>query len=239
MWHVNVLLVVLAALAVLVPTLLWLREQRRKALAVALVTNRALVTSQAHFPLKVTYDRKVIAQPRIVVLAVANLGNVPVEAADFETALKVEFRHAQLLDATVARTRPHDLSAALTFTASGLALAPLLLNPGDGLEIQCLVDGRVKAEDLLPGGRISGVASVPLLSVPRTSWNEPYRTSRSETAVSLVAVAGLLVLPVIPLANWPPDAATYAGATAALLAWGWIASYALRRARRSRLFLPA
>ena len=230
-------MLLLAGLAVVVGGLQWHAGRRRKALAVALVTNRALVAHNARFPMRIHYGDVTVSQPRLLVLAIGNIGNVPVARHDFETPLGVALGSATVLDATVSRTRPTDLQALLTHSDGKLALQPLLLNPGDSLELQCLLDGHIGAVDVVPTGRISGVSSLPLLSVPRTSWDEPYRVSRIESAISIGAAAIFAGVLVMPTWSWPPSPNTYLAAAAALLAMGLFAAYVIRKDRRSRLFL--
>jgi len=230
-------MLLLAVLAVLVPCALYVMSQRRKAVAVALVANRTLVTRNARFPMGVTYRGTALSQPRLLVLAIANVGNVPVEADDYESPLRVELRRTRVLDAAVSRTYPQDLRAELVHSDDALELRPLLMNPGDSVEVQCLLDGPLGSQDIVPGGRISGVAFVPLLSVPRTSWDQPYRVPRLETVISIAAAGLLSALLAWPAWEWPPTTVTYVvvGAASALLVL--FIRTTLRRDRHSRLFL--
>ncbi len=230
-------MLLLAALAVVIGALQWHGARRRKGPAVALVTNRGLVAHNARFPMRITYGDVTVGQPRLLVLAIGNVGNVPVVADDFETPLRVEIGRSRLLDATVSRARPTDLPVSLSHGEGRLELQPLLLNPGDSIELQCLLDGPLDARDIVPGGRISGISSLPLLSVPRTSWDEPYRVSRMESALSIVAAAILAGVLVVPTWSWPPSQTTYLAGAAAVVLVGLFAAYVIRKDRRSRLFL--
>lgn len=230
-------MLLLAALAVAVPIAIHLREQRRKGLAVALVTNRSLVTGSSRFPLAVAYGGEELSHPRLMVFAIGNIGNVAIRAEDFETPLVVAIGAGRLLAADVTRTRPPDLDAAVSHSGADIDLSPRLMNPGDVVEVQCLVDGRVASEDVTVRGRVVGVSAVPLLSVQRTSWGEPWRHHWVEDAVAIAAAFGLGAAFVAAAWTWPPSLRTFVVTGIAAVLIAAFTRHVLRQGHRSRLFI--
>lgn len=233
----QVWMLVLAALAVGVPIAIHLREQRRKSVAVALVMNRALVVGGSRFPLAVTYGDAQVSRPRLMVFAIGNIGNVSIKTEDFVSPLTIALAKGQILASDVTRTRPADLPMGVSHSGDALELTPCLMNASDVVEVQCLVDGAVAKEDVTIRGRILGVSTLPLLTVPRTSWGEPYRNPVVEDVVVIAAAA--VLIGGVAWATWvsQPTVVTYVVAAAGTVALGLFTRFVLRRGHRSRLLL--
>ncbi len=207
-------------------------ERNRKGLGVAVLTDRPLLTTTSPFALSLHHDGKEVSEPRLIVLRIANTGNVPVEAADFERPLSITFPDSEVLSAEVTGVRPDELTPTLRTDGPSVILDPCLLNPTDLIEVQCLLDGGL--DELRADCRIVGVRSVEHVKLPRDSWGKVWR-------LSIVDVVVLSLFPVLFI-GWAAFLVIEGGrnilaAIAILLAGGLLAWSTLRNIRRSRLWL--
>jgi hypothetical protein len=178
----------------------------------------------------VQHSGKNVSEPRLIVLRIANTGNVPIETADFEQSLSITFSYCQILSAEVTASRPDELTTDLKMDGPTLILDPCLLNPSDLIEIQCLLDGSL--EELRVEARIIGVQSVTKVSLPRDSWGKVWRLSTSDVVV--LTLAPLMAIGLATLAIRGGN--VYLGIAFLLggLLWTW---QGIRTFRRSRLWL--
>ena len=111
--------------------------------------------------LKVTLDGAVISSPALTVVRLSNEGTRPIPAGDFEAPLRLSVAPpATLVRASVTDLNPTELSPTLTRESDSIAIAPMLLNPGDSITIALLTSGIPKS--LVSKARISGVRTVPV-----------------------------------------------------------------------------
>jgi hypothetical protein len=225
----GVVAAVIAALTLATMFVLYRWEKQRKALGVAVLTNRAVVTPTA-FEITVQHKGKDVEAPRLVVLRIANSGNVPIKAADFERSLSIAFPNCEVLSAEVTGVRPGDLTPTFKTEGATITLDPSLLNPTDLIDVQCLIDGNLVAPQV--ECRVVGVRSVEYVKLAKTSWGDVWRVSGFDVIM-------LTLGPTVALGG--AVAAFIAGAVVigciALLAavyWSWSG---LRTVRRSRLWL--
>jgi hypothetical protein len=214
----------------LVAALLIYRWQRyRKGLGVAVLTDRPLLMTPSPFAVSVHHDGKVVAEPRLIVVRIANTGNVPIEASDFERSLSMTFPQCEVLSAEVTGVRPAELTATLRTDGPTITLEPCLLNPTDLIEVQCLVDG---STELQVDCRVVGVRSVEKVNLPRDSWGKVWRVSTVEVvAMSLMPVLGIgLAVGLFLSGNPTIGLVVLIGG----IVWFWID---LRTIRKSRLWL--
>jgi hypothetical protein len=194
------------------------------------LTNRPLVTTPSPFTISVHHNGKVVGEPRLIVLRIANTGNVPIETADFEQPLSIRFLYCQVLSAEVTGGRPDDLATPLHLDGHMLTLDPCLLNPTDLIEVQCLLDGSL--ENLQVECRVVGVQSVNQVNLPRDSWGKVWRVSTVEVVLlTLVPLAIIgVALAVFRSGNILVGVAVLIGG----LLWLWTG---IRTFRRSPLWL--
>jgi len=147
--------VVVAIIAIAVSIVVAARARERKAIAYG-VTATPLVHDLAYGQIEITHAGRSVRDVYLVEIEIGNVGNTAIRAADFEKLLMARFgKAAEVLSAEIAATQPSDLEPKISYGAKGVAILPLLLNPGDGFTIRTLVsrfDGEV---DLT--GRVAGV----------------------------------------------------------------------------------
>jgi hypothetical protein len=227
---IGVAEVVIATIGLVAVFVIYRWQRNHKALSLAVLTNRPLLTTPSPFTVSVHHNGKVVGEPRLIVLRIANTGNVPIETADYEQPLSIRFLYCQVLSAEVTGGRPDGLATPLHLDGPTLTLDPCLLNPTDLIEVQCLLDGSL--ENLQVECRVVGVQSVNQVNLPRDSWGKVWRVSTIEvvllTLVPLVVIG--LALAVFRSGNILVGATVLIGG----LLWLWTG---IRTFRRSRLWL--
>lgn len=95
--------------------------------------------------LDVVYDGQSVRQPRIVRMRLQNTGNREVPADDFVVFPTFTFNKARLLAAFVVDESSLDVYGVSEFLfepgAQGVQLDPEVLNPGDWVDLQFVIDG--------------------------------------------------------------------------------------------------
>jgi hypothetical protein len=227
---IGVAEVALAAVGLVAAFVIYRWQRHHKALSFTIVTNRPLLTTPSPFTVTVQHNGKNVGEPRLVVLRIANTGNVPIETADFEQSLSITFLYCQLLSAEVTGSRPDELTTNLKLDGPTLILDPCLLNPSDLIEIQCLLDGSL--EEFRIACRIIGVQSVRQVNLPRDSWGKVWRVSSSD--VVILSLAPLMAIGLATLAFRGGNVFFGIAVLLGGLLWTW---WGIRTFRRSRLWL--
>jgi hypothetical protein len=175
----------LAAVAIIVAVALFLADRRKKSLSYAVLSNRAIVTTPTNFDLEVLHRGDRVANPWLLVLRIANGGASPVELSDYEQPIRIRVDGARILSGEIAFTRPDGFRPCISNqSADALTLDPSLINSGDLLEIQMLLDGR--PEHLRVEARLSGISTIGKEKVPSTSWGEPWKFNRFDSLVIIL-----------------------------------------------------
>jgi hypothetical protein len=137
-------------------------NRQRKALAYNVVSNTPLLTLDEELDgqVSVSFEGEPVGDLHVVVLAVANTGNVPIEQDDYETPLSFEFSGAEacVLSAQVVKTRPPSLNVSVDSDRNAVTLQKALLNSQDLIHVKVLVtrfQGSISAS-----ARIAGVRDV-------------------------------------------------------------------------------
>jgi hypothetical protein len=189
-WTAAATLLAIAAIATSI--MLYWRGKARKVLACA-ASNTSLVSvrSEAQGKIKVLYEDDPVTGVHLVTFSIANSGNVPILAQDFERPVVVELgAYAVPLPGTieVKEAKPAELQPNVSADGSTLIVTPLLLNPGDSFSITALV--RDFVGPLAIDARIAGVPEIAL------GERQPDDVTREERLLhrGLLAVAVFLAL---------------------------------------------
>jgi hypothetical protein len=153
--------------------------------------------------LKVYKGDRHIQRPFLTSILIVNTGDVDIRGGDFEVPLtirpigfggpvnwkeaKLDFSLTpfhipykgtasfppQVVEARVATTTPPKIPVELVVTPAQLQIKPLLLNAGDELTVEILINGDVRGIEL--GGRVAGVKQITEQPKPAVkSWREWY-----------------------------------------------------------------
>jgi hypothetical protein len=230
--------VLVGSLALVLAIALGLLEFRKSGISFAVISNLGLDLHGSQFQLSVNYGDVALGHPRILILRLANSGNKTVAKSDFETPIGLNLGECKIIALDIPFSSPSDLNPTINQVSEGvIQIEPLLLNKRDLVEIQILIDGAPSKVEAL--GRIHGVKRIEQQTVPRDSWNRPWKISVWSltvigfTMIALVAM-GVWAMTTPTIDSW---SGTILGAMFFLFAIGFYPLSQLHRLRASFLFL--
>jgi len=95
----------------------------------------------------------------LLVIKIANIGNVPITKNDYERAVSLNFsENVQILSNEISSTYPENLKAEIDIIENSIIVKPILLNGGDALTIKTLISEY--DEKIVIDGRIVGVKTI-------------------------------------------------------------------------------
>lgn len=154
---------VLIALAIGLPTIYYtVKADRTKSLSVSYTTKKALLLTDAGKAgpkVEVSVSGRQIAQPWLVTFTIKNDGNIPIEERDVEAPLRLQFERSKVVSSEIVKKNQDSVGAEVTNGSDYIILTHKLLNPGDFITVDVLLDG----EPAMPPSascRISGVSTV-------------------------------------------------------------------------------
>jgi hypothetical protein len=174
--------------AVIVAIAIYRLQRDRKNLDWDLISATKLLRDDASpiRDLELRYKGDIIANPYLLQLKFINTGNKPVTSEDYEHPLRVHIdTDSRILSAEVVESSQADMDAKISTLDQEATLQPLLLNPGDWVSCQILLDRPPKRWKVK--GRIVGVREI-----------RPYKASRREvsplakTALTILGIATFL-----------------------------------------------
>lgn len=133
-----------AVAGLLMPLLLHILNRDSKELSVETVSRAILIdlSDPDLSSLKPTQRNVPVSRLTVATIEVRNSGTRPIEKADFERPLVLRFQDSSnVLVATLSDSTPQDLKPAINSDASGISVAPLLLNPGDRFRLTAQIRG--------------------------------------------------------------------------------------------------
>ena len=149
----------LVGVATLVLAYLAYRSQRGKTRLEFVVVNTSVAAIPASASLAVTYNGKIIPAAAVTVIRLVNTGDKAIRAEDFTSDLVMILDNVnEVVDVTVTKTRPMDLEPQLNINGVAVAVAPLLINPGDMIELQLLTSGLASSVGV--EGRIANLSRI-------------------------------------------------------------------------------
>jgi hypothetical protein len=148
-------------IATLVVAYLAYRSQRGKTRLefVVVINTSVAVVKPVSASLAVAYDGKVVPDASVAVIRLVNTGDKAIRAADYSSDLVICLDNInEVVAATATKTRPTDLKPKLNINGTDIAIAPLLINPGDMIELQLLTSGL--ASSVRVEGRIANLSRI-------------------------------------------------------------------------------
>ncbi|MFM0083750.1 hypothetical protein P0D72_33475 [Paraburkholderia sediminicola] len=117
-----------------------------------------------------------------------NSGSVPVQTADFNGTLNIVFHGGEVIKTSVLKENPSHLGVSISSkSADTVAVAPLLLNPGDFFEVQIATTKALSEPEVF--ARISGVSEVSKVTKPMK-----YREIAMNLFFAISGLAGYAIL---------------------------------------------
>jgi hypothetical protein len=190
------------------------RRETKKRLGYRVVTHTPMVSQGAGALelLSIRYDDRRLNDPQLVVLQISNPGSAALRPEDFQNDLRVILEGGARVVSVVGTTAgpaPGADPPSVTLTEGGeLEVAPLLLNSGDFIELQVLLDGSFTGSRVV--GRVADVRSIeelgdrespdrPLIPV------SPYTIGLVVLAVAILGTAVWLVASLLPSQKQEPE----------------------------------
>jgi len=156
--------VVVAIIAILVGVavaiIVYLMQRQRKELSYDIISSTPLLSHEEEVKgkLQISFEGKPVEKVQLVLVRIANSGNVPIEAKDYERQINFSFgESAQVLAAEVAEVEPRSLEVPPNVEGKKVVLPRILMNKGDSFTVKMLVNG-YKGLDV--DGRIAGIKEI-------------------------------------------------------------------------------
>jgi hypothetical protein len=135
--------VVVGVAAALIAWLTYRSQRGRKGLEYLVLSTQRLVDPRVAEDLDVHFDGRPVDDPSLTVLRMVSTGERGIASETFESPLRITLEGAsKVVHASVSAVRPSDLPVVLTTDSNRVSIEPLLLNPGDFIEILALADGQ-------------------------------------------------------------------------------------------------
>ncbi len=151
---------ILGLIAILVTIYLFWLQQKRKQITYDLVFNDQLlkVYDGVKDNLEILFKGSKVDGLHLVVIRLSNSGNVPILQSDFTAPVIFSLGPtANIVEAQVIETSPPNLQVNLDVMSPNIAINPILLNPGDFIDIKVLA---TKCESVNAQCRIVGVKQI-------------------------------------------------------------------------------
>jgi len=126
-------------------------------------TNLLSIHDEAKFDdkLRIFYEDKVVDNVFLVVTKITNNGNTPIDEDDFKEPIQIETNDTgTILSAQIIDTNPPDIKVRIGKRKSQVSIYPLLLNPGDSINIKLIINNFDKITSVT--SRIRGVKNIEL-----------------------------------------------------------------------------
>lgn len=184
----TILTIAIGIVGLMLPVIFWYADSETRSIEVNVVSRVNLdpsVPEGLGGEVAVTLDGSRVAHPHFSVVEITNAGNRAISSADVERPIVLSVGRAKLVRAQVMKSTPVSLAPKIQMLDDGVLISPLLLNPGDKLQVGMLTSG--KDVSLSASARISGVKDINLL--------DPTASKESRT-YWLNAMSALLLLPI-------------------------------------------
>lgn len=148
--------VILALIAILIT----IRQYARKNLTYEVITDINILNAKGNqSELQVYFKNVLVKKPRLVELKIYNSGNTAISRSDYEKPLEILFsKNSIVIDAEIVETLPKNIEFQLSKEGEKVTFTPGLLNSGDSVKIQILLDGESGQANIQ--GRVIGVRQI-------------------------------------------------------------------------------
>ena len=183
--------VVVAIIAIVVPLLVYYSDRPIKKLHVDILSNSPLVSINTEVPkeIQILYKGKPVQTLSLILLKLTNTGTEPIRESDYSEPIRMSLsQSAEIGEVVVQETRPDGIRLAPTVIASNqIELAKFLFNPGDQAVLKILALNNDATLDIK--ARIAGVHDIEIQSV----------LERSNTLANGPLQPGVLILLIVAI----------------------------------------
>lgn len=170
-WVAVIVAAIALPVGIAVPFIVARWQSGRKALGYGVAT-ASLVRDTARGRLTIFFADRQVSQVALVTVTLVNVGSQPIRREDFDGPIRIRYgADAEILDADVIAVEPSSLNPELIVPSGGedadavqrryVEVSPLLLNGGDSLSVEAIVDDHDgSVESVQVEGRIAGIAEL-------------------------------------------------------------------------------
>lgn len=152
---------ILGILAIIVTIILFFIQRRKKSLTYEIISRTSVLSAsdEVSGKLQILYQGEAVRKVNLLVLKLANTGNVPITTLDYEREVSFIFTDCEkILSAELSEVQPTNLAAEIVTKEKSVSLKPILLNPGDSIILKLLISGFDNKIEI--DGRVVGVKSI-------------------------------------------------------------------------------
>jgi len=147
--------------AIVISIIVYFAQRRNKRLAYEIFSQTSVIntTDEVAGKIQILFEGKPVKKVHLLVIKIANIGNVPITKNDYERAVSLNFsENVQILSNEISSTYPENLKAEIDIIENSIIVKPILLNGGDALTIKTLISEY--DEKIVIDGRIVGVKTI-------------------------------------------------------------------------------
>lgn len=201
-WVAVIVALIAIPIGIAVPFIVARWQTGRKALGYG-VASASLVRDTARGRLTIFFADRQVSRVALITVTLVNVGNQPIRREDFDGPIRVRYgADAEILDADLVSVEPSSLSPEMTVADDAgngevssrrcVEIAPLLLNSGDSLSVEAIVDGHDgSVESVDVEGRIAGISKLD-------RFDEEAASTGALIAVAAVEAAALTMPALLP-----------------------------------------
>jgi hypothetical protein len=152
--------------------------------------------------LELHYMGEVVRNPYLLQLKYINTGNKPISTEDYEHPIRVSITDSRVLSAEVVETSQPDMGASMSLSEHEATLHPLLLNPGDWISCQILLDSPPSRWQVK--GRIVGVKEIRSYKADRRTLSPLTKTILTMLGIGIFVGLVLASTSESLVAKFPP-----------------------------------
>lgn len=152
--------VIIAIVSIAIAIFFSLRQRNRKAVSYRILSSTPVlrVSEGVEGKMKMLYENQEVQNVQLLVINLANTGNVPIVESDYSLPVQVSFGNGRILTVEIMERTPKELDVNPIIEENTIVINKALLNQGDSFSFRTLVADFQEIIKLT--GRIAGVKEI-------------------------------------------------------------------------------
>jgi hypothetical protein len=177
---------IVSIIAIVVTVIIYFRQKNFKEISYEIISESSLlsISKEVESKLQILFDGKPVKGVHLILLRIANTGNLPIIPSDYIRNLSILFSgNVNILSAEITNRSPNDIDTTIVINDGNITFSPSLLNSEDSIILKALVsqfDGTIDVR-----GRITGVKNIRCL---RSSVNTSSKLYLSASLASPIVI---------------------------------------------------
>lgn len=166
---------ILAILAIAITIIIFVFQTNTKSLSYEIISNTQIVSvnEESKDKIQITFEGKLVEDVNLIVVEIANDGDIPITKADYESPIIIRPRdQGQILSAEIIEVSPSNLTIPISVSQSAITFKEVLLNSEDKIRLKLLVSNSNLNPEVIT--RINGInkpreltkEDLPLIEIP-------------------------------------------------------------------------